>query len=334
MKPKYFITLIILIGIGAITYSQLHKTKNTEVVPRGLNISHVEETEKNENIFCFGDRSFHQYYEDDPGGYSYSMLVFDISNPESVEGYSRYHPYGTDSGVSSIQGVYDKETKTITAITSSYGEGMYHSNSRIWKLEEGSIISGYTEAQLGGKIVSYENLDDVIWNTDYPESAIDCSLVDEWLNEMYTQWESFNDFDEDEMYNRISSIMNDSDLRDTTTATGKYIDADSNWETEEYLFFLEGPDYCGSGGCTMVLIDSSDRILTKFTVTRKPILIENYREPNIWKDIVVWSNGSYRLLQHDGNTYPSNPSLAPKLSVRDVEWHPENFFMVMNDHHL
>ncbi len=329
MKIKHIIRTIILIGIASIIYLQINKSEKIETTIPASNIPMVD-TEK---LLCFGDRSFHQYFDNDSGGYSYSILVLDISNPEFVEGYSRYHPYGTDSGVSSILGTYDKENEVIRATESSYGEGTSYTNSQIWKFQDNTLISGYTEAQLGGNIEDYENLDEVIWNTDFPEKPIDCSQVDEWLDEMYLQWESYSSTEKNDqdMYDRIAVIMDNPRLQETTTVTEKYIDADSNWETQEYLFFLEGPDYCGSGGCTVVMVNGDDQVINRFTVTRKPILMQNYEKSNQWKDIVVWSDGSYRLLEHTDSGYPTNPSMAPKLSDRDVEWHPEKYFMIMND---
>lgn len=333
MKTKNLIIIIVLLALAWVGVMYFQSNNDKVKIEKNTYIEEDDElmvetpTIEKDGILCFGERTKSEFSREGSIEYNYSMLVLDISNPENVQGYVRYYPYGTDSGVSSIKGTYNQENRIIRATLSSYGEGMNYEDNRIWKFENKQLISGYTKAQMGGSLESYKNLDEVIWNTDNPEKNIECSAVDTWLDEVYAQYEYPEDID----YDRISKILNDEDIDENTKITERYLDADNNWETEETLIFIESPAYCGSGGCTMILVNEKDEIITKFTVTRKPVLIGNNIEKKEWTDLVVWSDGSYRLLQHDGKTYPSNPSLAQKLSERDVEWHPEKYFVIMND---
>jgi hypothetical protein len=79
---------------------------------------------------------------------------------------------------------------------------------------------------------------------------------------------------------------------------------------DELLVLMQDPYFCGSGGCTAYLFDDTGAILHRLTVTAVPILLSN-RVNNGWKDFYVWSDGALRALIHDGNSYPTNPSVAP-----------------------
>lgn len=98
-----------------------------------------------------------------------------------------------------------------------------------------------------------------------------------------------------------------------------YGQADLNGDgSKELLVLLDSSWFCGSGGCTAYLLSAQGNVLSRMTVVRTPILVDN-RVTNDWKDLIVWSNGSYRRMQFNGTHYPSNPSIEPKLS-RDSQW--------------
>lgn len=87
----------------------------------------------------------------------------------------------------------------------------------------------------------------------------------------------------------------------------------NNDGNDELLVLMQDPYFCGSGGCTAYLFSSSGDVITRMTVTRKPILVSD-RTTNGWKDFYVWSNGSLRTMSFDGKAYPTNPSVAPEYS--------------------
>ncbi|WP_191117650.1 hypothetical protein [Vibrio campbellii] len=80
----------------------------------------------------------------------------------------------------------------------------------------------------------------------------------------------------------------------------------------EHLVLFQDRFFCGSGGCTAYMFDNNGKVLNRMSVTRTPIaLIDSYS--NGWQDFVVWSNGAYRQMSYNGESYPTSPSLEPKV---------------------
>ena len=86
---------------------------------------------------------------------------------------------------------------------------------------------------------------------------------------------------------------------------------------EDAVVFLKGMQWCGSGGCTLMIFENlgdSYQLVSKSSVTSTPISVAK-TETNGWKDLIVWSRGSgLVLLKFDGDKYPRNPSLEPSAS--------------------
>src|SRR5436190_1567725 len=87
----------------------------------------------------------------------------------------------------------------------------------------------------------------------------------------------------------------------------------------EAIVYLMGGEWCGSGGCTMLILASeasSFRVVTKITITRPPIRVLSSTSHG-WHSIGVWVAGG-RIepafeaeLSFDGKSYPGNPSVPP-----------------------
>tara|TARA_B100000809_G_scaffold263989_1_gene318600 strand:+ start:1966 stop:2418 length:453 start_codon:yes stop_codon:yes gene_type:complete len=90
---------------------------------------------------------------------------------------------------------------------------------------------------------------------------------------------------------------------------------------EDALVYLEGAQWCGSGGCTLMVFESlgdSYKFISKSTVTRTPISVAATTS-NGWKDFIVWSRGTgFVLMRYDGNKYPHNPSLEAPVGDTQV----------------
>lgn len=82
----------------------------------------------------------------------------------------------------------------------------------------------------------------------------------------------------------------------------------------EILVGLRGPYFCGSGGCTQLLLDYQGNVITTFSVSGNPVIIDT-KKTNGWKDLFIWSGGKNRIVKFDGKTYPSNPSTLPELKL-------------------
>lgn len=94
---------------------------------------------------------------------------------------------------------------------------------------------------------------------------------------------------------------------------------------DEIFVRLMGPYFCGSGGCTFLLLDKYGEIITKFTVTRAPIFIEPSKV-NGWSLLLVKDSGVFKELVFENGTYPSNPSVLPKAPYDAPSGHAELMF--------
>ena len=110
----------------------------------------------------------------------------------------------------------------------------------------------------------------------------------------------------------------------TTRYFSAFIDLNGDG-TEECVVYVTGQRWCGSGGCTMLVLERKDslfRVVTRTTITRPPIRVLA-KKANGWRNLAVWVQGGgiqpgYEgELRFDGNTYPSNPSTAP---ARRASW--------------
>jgi hypothetical protein len=91
-------------------------------------------------------------------------------------------------------------------------------------------------------------------------------------------------------------------------------------KTPMRLVYILGRDWCGSGGCTALLLKPEKgtfKVVNRFTLARLPIHVLPDRTKG-WHDITMPVRGggvSYHIavLRFNGSRYPGNPSLAPAL---------------------
>lgn len=83
---------------------------------------------------------------------------------------------------------------------------------------------------------------------------------------------------------------------------------------KEILVGFTGPYFCGSGGCTQLLLDNQGNLITTFSVSDYPVIIDT-NKTNGWKDLIIYSGGKNRIVKFDGKKYPSNPSVLPALKL-------------------
>ena len=81
----------------------------------------------------------------------------------------------------------------------------------------------------------------------------------------------------------------------------------------EYFIRLHGNYFCGSGGCTFLLLDDDLTLVNRFTVMNGPVFISQ-KTTGGRNDLVLKgkNQNSYVHLKFDSKTakYPSNPSLV------------------------
>ena len=103
------------------------------------------------------------------------------------------------------------------------------------------------------------------------------------------------------------------DLKAITMSERKFryqqIDLNGDGKMEVFVSFYT-PYFCGTGGCTMLLLNDHLKPITKFTVTRPPI----YADPemkNGWKILYFQNGNAWKALIFENGKYPSNPSILP-----------------------
>ena len=106
----------------------------------------------------------------------------------------------------------------------------------------------------------------------------------------------------------------------------QFYSKDLNGDGNEEIFVrLMGPYFCGSGGCTFLLLDKYGEVITKFTVMRAPIFIEPSKI-NGWSLLLVKDSGVFKELVYENGSYPSNPSVLPKAPYDAPSGHAEIMF--------
>jgi hypothetical protein len=86
-------------------------------------------------------------------------------------------------------------------------------------------------------------------------------------------------------------------------------DLNEDGKTEIFVG-LTGPYFCGSGGCTFLLLNHEGQKVTGFTVTDYPVIIAKTKTKG-WKDLILSTAGKNHLMKFNGSGYPSNPSVQP-----------------------
>jgi hypothetical protein len=108
-------------------------------------------------------------------------------------------------------------------------------------------------------------------------------------------------------------LVNDLKIMDKSERNFQYENVDLNDDGIPETFVRFSSNYfCGSGGCTFLLLDDKQNIITKFTVMDAPIFVERKKIKG-WSILLVKSGGVFRELAFNGSKYPSNPSVVPKV---------------------
>lgn len=102
------------------------------------------------------------------------------------------------------------------------------------------------------------------------------------------------------------------------------IDLNKDGKQEVFIRFLS-PYFCGSGGCTFLLLTDQLKIITRFTVTRAPIFVEPTLK-NGWPILLVKDNGVFKELVYKEGSYPPNPSVIPKAPYDAPNGHAQVLF--------
>lgn len=102
------------------------------------------------------------------------------------------------------------------------------------------------------------------------------------------------------------------------------IDLNGDGNNEIFVRFMS-PYFCGSGGCTFLLLDKYGEVITRFSVTRAPIFVEPSKV-NGWSLLLVKDSGVFKELTFQDGTYPSNPTVLPKAPYDAPSGHAQVMF--------
>lgn len=103
-------------------------------------------------------------------------------------------------------------------------------------------------------------------------------------------------------------------------------DLNGDGKDEYFIGFFTSFYFCGSGGCSVFLLDSDLGLVTGFSVSGESIYILNDKTGG-WSDLAIFSGGKYRHLKFSDAGYPENPSLCPAYTGK-----PENNGTVIFDY--
>jgi len=124
--------------------------------------------------------------------------------------------------------------------------------------------------------------------------------------------------DEDLMAANIRNFLTRDYLKDDLASLNEndrkfqYAAIDLNGDgKDEYFIRFMSPYFCGTGGCSMVLIDHESNVITEFSVMEPPLWVEK-QKVNGWDTILIKSGGELKALTYNNGSYPSNPSVVEK----------------------
>lgn len=87
------------------------------------------------------------------------------------------------------------------------------------------------------------------------------------------------------------------------------------------IVLLRGMGWCGSGGCTMLVLRGGDAdytVISRSTVTNEPVRISQSMSHG-WRDIIAHSDDAEKLMRFDGNSYPLNPSMQSAATQEQTD---------------
>ncbi|KFC21308.1 hypothetical protein [Epilithonimonas lactis] len=108
------------------------------------------------------------------------------------------------------------------------------------------------------------------------------------------------------------------------------IDLNTDGKMEIFVSFFT-PYFCGSGGCSMVLLDDHLKPITKFTVTTPPLYAEQETTDG-WKTLLVQDRDGWKQLTFKDGKYPSNPSVLPASTKEPSDYAQGIFTEQLTEH--
>ncbi|MGV8962078.1 MAG: hypothetical protein ACOH2V_01705 [Candidatus Saccharimonadaceae bacterium] len=138
--------------------------------------------------------------------------------------------------------------------------------------------------------------------SDYAKQSVDDELADRVKNYITTKF------------------LTEGDLRAISEDQRKFqlykIDLNNDGKEEIFVNFITSY-FCGSGGCTVLLLDNHLELVTRFSPTQT--LYVDKTVENGWKVLLTYTEGKLRKLVYENGTYPSNPTMVEAINERPIE---------------
>jgi len=162
-------------------------------------------------------------------------------------------------------------------------------------------------------------------------ASFDCKKALSDINEMICGVSVVSEQAEAPLEASLQQFLQKIDHNKRTKYMAAFPDLNDDGHPEAIVYLLG--DWCGSGGCTMLVLtqeEGSWRVVTKITITRPPIRVLTKKSKG-WHSLALSVQGGgvqpgYEAeLNFDGNTYPSNPTAPP---ARHLEENPEGVVVI------
>jgi len=141
---------------------------------------------------------------------------------------------------------------------------------------------------------------------------------------MFALLTSLTSFSQSSPINRITAYLKNN-YPDASDASRHFIynaiDLNDDGK-DEYLVGLIGGDWCGSGGCTVLVFNNAIKLTTRMTVVNYPIYVGAPGGKEVTKGYsnlyIENKDGSIAKMAWNGTKYPTNPSIAPKVDKKVI----------------
>ena len=127
-------------------------------------------------------------------------------------------------------------------------------------------------------------------------------------------------------YLKTDYLKNDIAILEETDRQFQFYEIDLNEDGKNEIFINFFTRYfCGSGGCTLLLLDANLKPITKFSVMNPPLFVEKTKK-NGWSILLIKDSGVFKELSYNKGKYPSNPSILEKAPYDAPSGHAEILF--------
>ena len=146
-------------------------------------------------------------------------------------------------------------------------------------------------------------------------------------------WFDTNDIENEELAERVkdyitNQFLTEADKRAISEDQRKFqlytVDLNNDGSEEIFVNFVSSY-FCGSGGCTVLLLNKNLELITRFSPSRT--LYVGKEVENGWRVLLTDSEGEWRKLVYENETYPTNPTMVENIG-EDPSDYAENMFGV------